>query len=263
MQRDLVQSKIGKKEKVLLQRISRFTKSYISKMEGINEVQCSLRFMLTGAYSYWTESVCNVFSEFDTLKGCEMFPLTEVMYWSEDVKGEVANIMLDSYTCKMVDNYLAPFENLVQRLVDATSLEGHRLTIDDVDFGKLSHQDLTGQLLLGMFLTYLLDHFDSSVIESEDYHRFIEQEDCIALRLNLFKYSELISHLSPFLQQEEIEPNVYYDFVFINGKKSTKIVVCDGGSSRKIDRHKSFDQGNGRDVNSSFRTEPTSSEDIR
>jgi hypothetical protein len=263
MQKDLVQSKIGKKEKVLLQRIARFTKSYISQKLGINEVQCSLRNMLTGAYSYWNESSINVFSEFDTLRNCDIFPLTEVMYWSEDVKGEVANIMLDSYTNKMINSYLAPFEELVQRLVDATSLEGHRLIIDDVDFGKLSFNDLTGQFLLGMFLTYLLDYFDSTVIESEDYHRFIEQSDCIALRLNLFKYSELISHLSPFIESEEIEPCVYYDFVFINGKKSTKIVVCDGGSSRKIDRHSSFNYENGRDVNSSFRTEPTSSDDVR
>jgi hypothetical protein len=263
MQQNLVQAKIGKKEKVLLQRISRFAKSYISKMEGINEAQCSLRHMLTGACVYWNEASINVFSEFSTLKDCEMFPLTEVMYWSEDVKGEVANLMLDQYTSKMINNYLEPFETLVQGIVKEATLEGHRLTIDGVDFGRLDFQDLTGQLLLGMFLTYLLDHFNSSIIESEDYHRFIEPNDCIALRLNLFKYSELTSHISPFIQDEDVVPNVYYDFVFINGDKSTKIVVCDGGSSRKIDRHLSFNQGNGKDVISSFRTEPTSSEDIR
>lgn len=263
MQKDLVQSKIGKKEKVLLQRIARFSKSYISKMEGVNEVQCSLRFMLTGAYLYWSNALPNIHSEFSTLKDCDLFPLTEVMYWSEDVKGEIANIVLDQYTNRMINSYLKDFDRLVQRIVEDATLEGCRLIIDGIDFGKLTHQDLTGQFLLGMFLTYLLDCFDSTTIESEDYHRFIEQSDCIALRLNLFKYSELTSHLCPLMDGEEVTPIVYYDFVFINGSKSPKVIVCDGGSSRKIDRHQSFSRGDGKDVSSSFRTEPTSSEDAR
>lgn len=260
MQKDLEQSKIDKFEKVLLQRIARLTKSHISEEDGIGLVACSLRYMLTGSCNYWTKQVPNCLSEYSTLASMDTFPLTEVMYWSEDVKGELANIRLDAEVSEFIDSECSYFEDTLQRIVNETFLEGCHLTIDGIDFGELDNTKLKSQLLLGMFLTYILDKFHSSEIKSEDYHRFIDQSDCIALRLNLFKYSDLLSHFM-YSKAEEIEPSVYFDFVFRNGMK--KPIVCDGGSSRKIDRHSSFIQENGDDLLNSSRVEPTSSGDER